>query len=535
MSGASVCWTPGSSNLGFPDFPDSDSETIGCLLRFHSYERAAHECEKLRADFCGGVVKDNGMQCEGRDPAQTQYQLRTNKRMAPYDKYQSWELTEVVDEATGRQPERARTTKCHKAPRVTANVTFITEYLAGEHARQQLAPKPPCCAIHGFDTLMSAPTAIAPHHEHEVAMQQKALACHVAAKRQGTPGRFTPCMRELGAQPMTHALYSRPKAACSHLDYCSGRGDCFLGRCFCFGPFAGARCEQQRGPFPACSLQSDSCFRNAQHGRSRISLERWQRASWAEESWWNSKGSNAASTGDHAEEMVAAFRQFAKLPNELGHVIEVGCGPFTQLRTILGIQGRNWSVSSVTLADPILVHESKMANSAFSSGRFSDRSGKEYPTVLHQVGAESVGSLYQNEFDTTIMMNVLEHCISAFEVLESLYNVTKPGGIVVLWEPAYSAYWDWGSYAGQELLLDVSLPISENVAHPDWSSVTVRDTVRSRAFDRIAHPLRVDPSVFEFFASHFRPLYYRLGKGRRGDSSITLIGRKHRSPKPLPA
>ena len=38
----------------------------------------------------------------------------------------------------------------------------------------------------------------------------------------------------------------------------------------------------------------------------------------------------------------------------------------------------------------------------------------------------SVGSLYQNKFDTTIMMNVLEHCISAFEVLESLYNVTKP-------------------------------------------------------------------------------------------------------------
>ena len=63
----------------------------------------------------------------------------------------------------------------------------------------------------------------------------------------------------------------------------------------------------------------------------------------------------------------------------------------------------------------------------------------------------------------------------------------------------------------------------------------VRDTIRSRAFDRIAHPLRVDPSVFEFFASHFRPLYYRLGKGRRGDSSITLIGRKHRSPEPFPA
>eukprot|EP00966_Prymnesium_polylepis_P102812 2381892-Prymnesium_polylepis.1 len=38
-------------------------------------------------------------------------------------------------------------------------------------------------------------------------------------------------------------------------------------------------------------------------------------------------------------------------------------------------------------------------------------------------------------------------------------------------------------------------------ANPDWSRRDVRDAVRSRAFDLIAHPIRIDPSVFEFFAS----------------------------------
>jgi hypothetical protein len=42
----------------------------------------------------------------------------------------------------------------------------------------------------------------------------------------------------------------------------------------------------------------------------------------------------------------------------------------------------------------------------------------------------------------------------------------------------------------------------------------------------MAHPIRVDPSVFAFFATKFEPLDYRVGDGRRGDSSTLLVGRK---------
>mmetsp|Transcript_33507 Transcript_33507/g.75811 ORF Transcript_33507/g.75811 Transcript_33507/m.75811 type:complete len:134 (-) Transcript_33507:726-1127(-) len=131
------------------------------------------------------------------------------------------------------------------------------------------------------------------------------------------------------------------------------------------------------------------------------------------------------------------------------------------------------------------------------------------------------------------MMNVLEHVSSAYEVLESMYNVTKVGGIVVLWEPAYGRSWAGWRETGQELLLDKSLPLQLDVKQPNWADVNVRNSIRSRAFDLMAHPIRIDPSVFDFFASKFEHLHYVRAPGRRGDISYTLIGRKKEaSPQP---
>ena len=61
----------------------------------------------------------------------------------------------------------------------------------------------------------------------------------------------------------------------------------------------------------------------------------------------------------------------------------------------------------------------------------------------------------------------------------------------------------------------------------------MRNKIRSRAFDMMAHPIRVDPSVFDYFASKFEKVQYKVGAGRRGDSSVLLVGRKKEaSPTP---
>lgn len=176
-------------------------------------------------------------------------------------------------------------------------------------------------------------------------MQQRAMECKLINPRE--PGDPTRCMRTMTEDPSVHQLHYRQKHACSHLDHCSGHGECYLRQCFCGAPFAGERCERTPKQ-PACSLRCDDCFRHLTHGRARVSLERWQRASWAEATWWGA--SKQRGNDDHAGAMAGQFQEFKALPHRLGHVLEIGCGPFTQLKSILGVRSKEWSVESLTLA-----------------------------------------------------------------------------------------------------------------------------------------------------------------------------------------
>ena len=224
----------------------------------------------------------------------------------------------------------------------------------------------------------------------------------------------------------------------------------------------------------------------------------------AEGRWWKLRVDD---DNDHAKDAYDLFEAYRAVPDFLGHVLEIGCGPFTQLRTILGSPDHTYEVSSVTLVDPILIHESKHPKSSYGSGQF-EAHGTLYHTKLHQVGAEDVGRMYHEHFDTVIMQNVLEHVVDAYAVLESMYNATKVGGVVVLWEPTYSAQWSgWVDAGIHELVYDVN-----------WPAV----------FDDIAHPIRADPSVLRHFASFFDPIMWKETPGRRGDMSAMLVGRKKR-------
>jgi hypothetical protein len=158
------------------------------------------------------------------------------------------------------------------------------------------------------------PLSAAGSLEFEVAVQQRAMECRLAAIQ---PGDLTRCMRGLTSSPSVHAVHFRPKHGCQHLDHCSARGDCFMGSCFCAASYAGPRCEQTTQPSPRCSLHSDDCFRSEEYGRPRVSLERWQRASWAEEGYW---GGRQQSSDDHAAAALATFHGFRNLPRKLGHV-----------------------------------------------------------------------------------------------------------------------------------------------------------------------------------------------------------------------
>eukprot|EP00966_Prymnesium_polylepis_P175109 4051890-Prymnesium_polylepis.1 len=150
--------------------------------------------------------------------------------------------------------------------------------------------------------------------EEEIGYQQRAMRCRSSAGSRA--GALTRCVRSLTDEADVHRVYYRPKHACAHLKHCNGRGECFLGKCFCGASFSGDRCEVAKERHAECSLRSDACFRHQKHGRARVSLERWQRASWAEESWWES---NRGASDDHSAEMLGMFQRYRSVPAHLAH------------------------------------------------------------------------------------------------------------------------------------------------------------------------------------------------------------------------
>ena len=133
---------------------------------------------------------------------------------------------------------------------------------------------------------------------------------------------------------------------------CNGH-TCLLGACFCARaggehcerPTAARDCaqeEKQAYSVLASGLKRhaahDACaFYSAPYGILAVDERRWGAAQEWERALWTAAA--AGVTTDRNEHHKRQFDNYAELPRHLGHAVEVGCGPFTQLQTILQARG----------------------------------------------------------------------------------------------------------------------------------------------------------------------------------------------------
>lgn len=120
-------------------------------------------------------------------------------------------------------------------------------------------------------------------------------------------------------------------------------GTCWLGRCWCEPGWTGKpSCqEREQKPVPSCVPSEsvggprgdiyDLCFWSTEHGVAHVTRERWERAQAVERALWSGGGAGNDRSGDHE----AAFNGYRMIPDQLGDVIELGCGPWTQLEWML--------------------------------------------------------------------------------------------------------------------------------------------------------------------------------------------------------
>ena len=172
---------------------------------------------------------------------------------------------------------------------------------------------------------------------------------------------------------------------------------------------------------------NDNRYYREEVGIASVDEQRWQAAQAVERYTWFElcRGFD----DDRSREHFERFAAYQAVPEDCGAVLEVGCGPFTQSRTIL--QGR--SLSSLTLLDPLLAEYMDLEHCSYKDGHLYG-----CPVSLLSIPAEK---LPRNlKFDTVICINVLEHVRDAETVLARMTAALRDGGTLVLGEHCHDDY-----------------------------------------------------------------------------------------------
>ena len=215
---------------------------------------------------------------------------------------------------------------------------------------------------------------------------------------------------------------------------CNERGENLLGRCFCIAGYTGARCEVATAK-PPCTNKDDRCFYAEDAGIFVISPSRWRKAQWAEGQLWTQNWNVNARTGDRVDDHMRDFnfyRDVGAPGTNLGNFIEVGAGPWTQ--SLWMIQQRKFQVENYVIMEPGA--SSYMNTVETCVYRDGEVRGFEGRTLIINAGAERL-DVFDQAFDTLMMINVIEHVENGIRILRNIYNALKPGGLLIFNECAF--------------------------------------------------------------------------------------------------
>jgi SAM-dependent methyltransferase len=244
----------------------------------------------------------------------------------------------------------------------------------------------------------------------------------------------------------------------------------------------------------------------ATHSTAKVTAERWNEAQkWELELWqkaqvkrgWNRlvwpvaapilrrMDAERAFGDDWNRWWRARFDGYRFLPASLGQCVELGCGPYTNIRLMLA--GRD--ADRVVCSDP-LVRSYITFRGRWLAGA--------HAAALVEIDDQPIEActLPSRGFDLVVMINVLDHVQDARVCLEKAVDLCKPGGILVL---------------GQDLSDE-------------------RDVAR-HPYD-IGHPIRLCREDLEPYLASFDPLHRRdlsRDEGRAPElhyATLVFAGRK---------
>ncbi|MEM7116249.1 MAG: methyltransferase domain-containing protein [Chloroflexota bacterium] len=134
------------------------------------------------------------------------------------------------------------------------------------------------------------------------------------------------------------------------------------------------------------------------------------------------------------------FDGYKVVPRDIDQAVELGCGPYTNMRLVL----ENRTIRKVICSDPLAEQYLKM------NGWLSSAYRKQLIEVDSNPAEECP---YENEScDLVLLINVLDHVQDAIVVLDNVFRILKPGAFFVF---------------GQDLTDEIDMNnTEEDVGHP---------------------------------------------------------------------
>lgn len=249
----------------------------------------------------------------------------------------------------------------------------------------------------------------------------------------------------------------------------------------------------------ALAEDNDRDFLSEGQGVVRVSEERWEAAQHAERRHWMQLGRRASS--DRNDEHFEEFARCAAIQGlSFERAIEIGCGPFTNLRLI----GDVCKIEECTLLDPLIKSYLDHPNCAYDERAlavertdWSLRRRRITNTIANRSNLlrrfiykkrVPIGEIItkpaelmptDRQYGLVVMINVLEHCYDARGVFRNIAAITETGGYLVFHDKYYA-------HRSVEMGLD--------------------------SYYDAAHPLQVDRHVIdEFLPENFDQVFLKVG------------------------
>lgn len=204
---------------------------------------------------------------------------------------------------------------------------------------------------------------------------------------------------------------------------------------------------------------NDAQYLEGEKGILKVPRLRWTTAQQYEKKTWMEQG--AHTTEDRNEEHSAGFDGYRAIAGRrFPRAIELGCGPFTNLRLV----GRHASIGQCVLLDPLIESYLLHRHCSYLHGQV-----KIAPSALHHrlggsLPARAVRRLVRmawprlldvaiplerrisspieempdcGTFDLVVMINVLEHCYDIERIFANLLRLARPGTVFVFHDRLY--------------------------------------------------------------------------------------------------